>query len=77
MKTDKYNVKICVGDILATSNTEDKTIDTWGKEDFGFTVVEENGYSKWYPDNDRESVYNWNYVEIVGNINDRFNLVDK
>lgn len=70
---DKNGKEIYFWDILATSN-QDKDYDIWGKEDYWYTVVEENiyelwiVYSKWHMTYDVESIYHFRFCEVIGNI---------
>lgn len=70
---DKNLKEIYFWDILATSN-QDKDYDIWEKEDYWYTVVEENiyelwiFYSKWHMTYDVESIYHFRFCEVIWNI---------
>jgi uncharacterized phage protein (TIGR01671 family) len=73
---DKNGKEIYIGDILATSNS-DETYDIWNKETYGYSVVEADkeslgfNFTNWSVDNEEDfdkSVYSLMFVEVVGNI---------
>ena len=78
---DKNGKEVYCGDILQTSNTEDKTIDIWDKDEHGYTICSEKEgglgvvFNNWYPDYDNDSVYDWRYVEVIGNIYENPELI--
>lgn len=77
---DKNLKEIYFWDILATSN-QDKDYDIWEKEDYWYTVVEENiyelwiFYSKWHMTYDVESIYHFRFCEVIWNIYQNFELL--
>lgn len=81
---DKNGKEIYEGDILATSNKEsDGITDQWTLDENGYTKVlwdEENArftYSLWFPTDDTDSIYGWQYVEVIGNIYENPELLTK
>ena len=79
---DKTGRLIYEGDILATSNNDPK-YDLWKPEDWGYTVVywnEKNlcfAGTKWFIDGpEEESVFNAEFVEVVGNIHENPELLE-
>lgn len=82
---DRYGKMIFEGDILATSN-KDKTngCDLWEPEDWGYTEVLWDPHalcftgSEWFIDGpEEESVYNAQFVSVVGNIHETPELLNK
>lgn len=79
---DKNGRLIYEGDILATSNNDPK-YDLWKPEDWGYAVVywnEKNlcfAGTKWFIDGpEEESVFNAEFVEVVGNIHENPELLE-
>ena len=70
---DKNGKGIYFGDILQTSN-DNPEFDIWKSEDYGYAVCyedpEELGvrFKNWTPTTREESIYNFQFVEIIGNI---------
>jgi uncharacterized phage protein (TIGR01671 family) len=70
---DRNGKEIYFGDILQTFNNDSET-DIWEAEDYGYTVCEEDPdelcvrFTNWYPTTEEDSVFNWKYVEVIGNI---------
>ena len=82
---DRNGKMIFEGDILATSN-KDMTngCDLWEPEDWGYTKVYWNTRllcftgSKWFIDDpEEESVFNAQFVSVVGNIHETPELLNK
>lgn len=80
---DKNGKDIYIGDILATSNT-DETYDIWDKETYGYSVVEADKeslgfyFTNWNIDIEEdfdESVFSLIFVEVVGNIYENPELI--
>lgn len=77
---DKNGKEIYEGDILATSNS-DPQYDIWDKDENGLSVViweqESFGWSgsKWWVTVDEDSVYDMDFVEVVGNIHENPELL--
>lgn len=82
---DRNGKMIFEGDILATSNKDDSLgCDLWEPEDWGYTTVcwdSKNLCFKgdnWFVDeNGSESVYEQQYVSVVGNIHETPELLNK
>lgn len=79
-KKDKYGNEIFDGDILATGNS-DPQCDIWTEEDFGYTVVEIDDDlnlrgTKWDWTEGHNSVYDLEFIRIVGNIYENPDLLD-
>jgi len=70
---DKHGKKIYFGDILQTSN-DNPEFDIWTSKDYGYAICYEDPdelgvrFKNWYPTTEEESVYNFQFVEIIGNI---------
>lgn len=80
---DKNGELIYEGDILATSN-KDPRYDRWEPEDWGYTVVYWNkkdlcfAGTKWFIDGpEEESVFNAEFVEVVGNVHQNPELLEE
>lgn len=80
---DKNGRLIYEGDILSTSN-KDHQHDIWEPEDWGYTFIywnEKNlcfAGTKWFIDGpEEESVFNAEFVEIVGNIHENPELLEE
>lgn len=84
---DRHGKMIFEGDILATSN-DNPEFDLWGPEDFGYTKIVWNDYalcfggSEWnfeteYNDPNADSVYNVQFVSVVGNIHETPELLEE
>lgn len=80
---DKNGRLIYEGDILATSN-KDPHHDIWAPEYWGYTVIywnEKNlcfAGTKWFIDGpEEESVFNAEFVEVVGNIHENPELLEE
>lgn len=71
---DKNGKEIYLGDILQTSNLTDHSIDIWDKNVHGLTICQELDdrlgftFSNWHPKYDEDSVYDFRYIEVIGNI---------
>lgn len=78
---DKNGKEIYFGDILQTTS-DDPDTDMWEADDWGYAICKENGeelgvvFENWYPTNDEESVFNWKYIEIIGNIYEHSHLLE-
>lgn len=80
---DKNGRLIYEGDILATSN-KDPQHDLWEPEDWGYTAIywnEKNlcfAGTKWFIDGpEEESVFNAEFVEVVGNVHQNPELLEE
>lgn len=80
---DKNGRLIYEGDILATSN-KDTRYDLWEPEDWGYSAIywnEKNlcfSGTKWFIDGpEEESVFNAEFVEVVGNIHENPELLEE
>lgn len=77
---DKNGKEIYFGDILQTSSDDPET-DMWKPEDWGYTVCQElDGeigvtFSDWHPTYEKDCVFDWQYVEIIGNIYENPELI--
>jgi len=75
---DKKNRDIFEGDILATSNNGKDGADIWKKEDCALCEVRwKKEYSGFLGlgDDDEESIYHINYMEVIGNIHENPELL--
>lgn len=80
---DKNGKEIYEGDILATIN-DDPKYDIWDKGDWGYTaVIWHNSTScfcgsNWtWEDSNSESVYDLQFIEVIGNIYENSELTNK
>ena len=80
---DKNGKLIYEGDILATSN-KDSQFDTWDKEQYGYTAVEWKqdflcfNCTAWnFEPVGFDSVYSLDFVEVVGNIHENPELLER
>jgi uncharacterized phage protein (TIGR01671 family) len=77
---DKNGKKIFFGDILATSN-DNPDYDIWDEKDYGYTMVIECAkelgvsYTNWFLSDEEDSVFYKNFVEVIGNIDENFELM--
>jgi len=83
---DKNGKLIYEGDILATSNNDSRegTCDTWDKEDLGYTAVKWDqdffcfSCTDWnFEPVDYDSTYSLDFVEVVGNIHENPELLER
>ena len=77
---DKNGVEIYFGDILQTFSDDPET-DTWTADHWGYTVCIPNPdqlgvrFEGWYPTDEEDSVFSWQYVSVIGNIYENPELV--
>lgn len=79
---DKNGEEIYFWDILATSN-DNPEYDIWTEEEYGYTIVREDDeflwvtFSRWWPTNEKYSLYDFRFVRVVWNICENPELITK